>query len=241
MSKAALAWDVGVVIPAQNEECTIAASIHAVHAAASRAHRIARPWIVIVCDSCTDGTRRNAVAALEGRGEVIECDVRSVGSARRLGVAAVLSHFHDSPASRIWLANTDADTCVVDDWLEQQLNHADHGAAAVAGIVSVSSIASCDPDRVRDLLHDYAIFADGTHPHVHGANLGVRADAYLEAGGWSDKALAEDHCLWQRLRQGRWPVIASAASVVVTSGRLVGRAQGGFADLLRRRVAALHG
>lgn len=237
----ALAWNVGVVIPAQNEEGTIAASVHAVRAALGRAPRIAKAWIVIACDSCTDDTPRNALAALDEAGEVIMCDVMSAGSARRLGVAAVLAHFRDVPASRIWLANTDADTCVVDDWLEQQLNHADNGEAAVAGIVSVRSVPSCDPNQVRSLLHDYAIFTDGTHPHVHGANLGVRADAYLEAGGWSDKALAEDHCLWQRLKQGRWPIIASAASIVVTSGRLVGRAQGGFADLLRGRATALHG
>lgn len=237
----ALPWNVGVVIPAQNEESSIADSIRAVRTALHRSNRIGQAWIVVACDCCIDETRRFAQIALAEQGEVIECNVMSAGAARRLGVAAVLTHFRDLPAHRIWLANTDADTCVVDDWLDQQLRHADSGAAGVAGIVSVSSVASCDLNQVRSLLNDYAIFADGTHPHVHGANLGVRADAYLEAGGWSDKALAEDHCLWQRLKQGRWPVIASAASVVVTSGRLVGRAPGGFADLLRSRVAALHG
>jgi hypothetical protein len=39
-------------------------------------------------------------------------------------------------------------------------------------------------------------YEDGTHPHVHGANLGIRADAYSDAGGWNDLTVAEDHCLW---------------------------------------------
>ena len=45
----------------------------------------------------------------------------------------------------------------------------------------------------------YEIRPDGSHPHVHGANLGVRADAYLRAGGWADLRTAEDHDLWRRL------------------------------------------
>jgi cellulose synthase/poly-beta-1,6-N-acetylglucosamine synthase-like glycosyltransferase len=77
---------------------------------------------------------------------------------------------------------------------------------------------------------------DVTHPHVHGANLGIRADAYLDAGGWSDLALAEDHCLWGRVRACGWRVASSVACVVTTSGRLNGRAQGGFADTLRKMV-----
>ena len=41
----------------------------------------------------------------------------------------------------------------------------------------------------------YQINTDGTHPHVHGANLGMRADAYLAAGGWNPLPTAEDHDL----------------------------------------------
>jgi hypothetical protein len=80
---------------------------------------------------------------------------------------------------------------------------------------------------------------DGSHTHVHGANLSVRADAYEDVGGWSDLALAEDHCLWGRLRRrlrGSSPV----SSVVTTSARLQGRATGGFADTLKARLEAQH-
>ena len=239
-------WNVGIVIPACNEEATIAASIDAARSALHRSLRVGRSWIVIACDSCSDRTEVRALEALGDDGEIISCSVNSAGSARRLGVAALMAHFAEVNRNRLWIANTDADTCVCDDWLDQQLRYADRGCAAVAGIVSVEivsveQVASCTAEDLKTLLADYEIFADGTHPHVHGANLGVRADAYLDAGGWSDKALAEDHCLWQRLKGLRLPVASCASTVVTTSGRLIGRAAGGFADSLRNRVAALYG
>jgi cellulose synthase/poly-beta-1,6-N-acetylglucosamine synthase-like glycosyltransferase len=71
---------------------------------------------------------------------------------------------------------------------------------------------------------------------VHGANLGIRADAYSDAGGWNDLTVAEDHCLWSRVRNRGWLTIACVSSVVFTSGRLYGRAMDGFADTLRRKL-----
>jgi cellulose synthase/poly-beta-1,6-N-acetylglucosamine synthase-like glycosyltransferase len=84
----------------------------------------------------------------------------------------------------------------------------------------------------------YLTGVDGSHSHVHGANLSMRADAYLDAGGWSKLPLAEDHCLWQRLKRRGWRVASTAKSVVVTSARLEGRASGGFADTLRAMIEA---
>ena len=52
-------------------------------------------------------------------------------------------------------------------------------------------------------MADYIARPDGTHAHVHGANLGIRADAYLDVGGWSDASLAEDHCLWNQCHAER--------------------------------------
>jgi hypothetical protein len=71
---------------------------------------------------------------------------------------------------------------------------------------------------------------------VHGANLGVRADAYLDVGGWRDVRVSEDHCLWNRLIRRGWRLRSPTASVVLTSGRLRGRARGGFADTLAREL-----
>jgi cellulose synthase/poly-beta-1,6-N-acetylglucosamine synthase-like glycosyltransferase len=136
----------------------------------------------------------------------------------------------------VWIANTDADSRVGDDWISHHLHLASRGFCGVAGIVRVTSIEGHDESAVSEFLAGYAIYEDGTHPHVHGANLGIRADAYLDAGGWSDVTVAEDHCLWSRVRSRGWLTVASVGSVVFTSGRLHGRATDGFADTLRRKL-----
>lgn len=231
-------WSIGVVVPAQNEAATIERCILSIRAAHDAVGRRDRLWIVVVADSCADDTAQLARAALDGCGEVLECAVRSAGAARQLGAAAVLAHFRNSPSMCTWLANTDADSHVPGDWLQRQLQYAHEGDIAVAGIVQLelnSGEARCAEDALRRI---YRFAEDGTHTHVHGANLGVRADAYLAVGGWSTLTLAEDHCLWNRLKAGGWRLRSSVLSRVTTSARLQGRAAGGFADTLRGQVLA---
>jgi cellulose synthase/poly-beta-1,6-N-acetylglucosamine synthase-like glycosyltransferase len=231
---AAARWSIGVIIPAQNEAQSIERCIQSVIASFEEdCPRAGNLWIIVVADDCTDETAQVARRALRGYGEVIACRVRSPGAARRLGAARVLEHYQLAPVDRIWLANTDADTFVPPDWLFLHLEYADEGATAVAGIVRLDSLSDA-PAKVAELFRDtYHIESDGSHSHVHGANFGVRADAYLDVGGWSHLTVAEDHCLWGRLKSAGWRLRASAHSVVVTSARLRGRAIGGFADTLR--------
>ncbi len=228
-------WCVGVMVPAHNEESSIERCVDSIVKAVAHAE-IARSWLVVVADGCTDRTAELAQAALAGRGEVLRVAVRSAGAARRAGAARVLQHFKDVDPSDLWMANTDADSHVAADWIAVQLSLADAGAAGVAGIVRLDSEV---PPAVQALHRaTYWVDAGGTHDHVHGANLALRADAYIDVGGWKELPLAEDHCLWGRLRHGRWHVQSSVRSVVTTSGRLQGRAPGGFADTLRARMEA---
>ena len=230
-------WSVGVVIPARNEARTITACLNSVLEALDRRQlSLNASWVVVVADFCHDATATLARAALGNRGRVIECKLSSAGAARQFGAGEVLTHFAATPRSQLWIANTDADTCVSRSWLERQLSLANHGYCGVAGIVRIRRAPGLDRKTLQTLLADYTIHADGTHPHVHGANLGVRADAYIDAGCWSRLALAEDHCLWSRVNARGWPTAACARTIVHTSGRLRGRAAGGFADSLRRRL-----
>lgn len=232
-------WAVGVVIPARDEEDTIDACVDCALASLDACAEVEAGWVVVVADSCHDLTASLARKKLAGRGAVIECSLTSPGAARRCGVAEVLAHFATRARSDLWLANTDADSCVAPDWISRQLELAAREFCGVAGIVRVDPTEGPDAALIREVLTDYATHEDGTHPHVHGANLGVRADAYLDVGGWSDLTVAEDHCLWSRLRAREWPLISSVSSVVFTSGRLHGRAVGGFADALRRKIELL--
>jgi cellulose synthase/poly-beta-1,6-N-acetylglucosamine synthase-like glycosyltransferase len=236
MNQSKAKWSVGVVIPAQNEETTIEYCIRSVLGSLAKAG--VDHWVVVVADHCTDQTVERARSALGSAGEVTEVSVRSAGAARREGAALVLRHWRSLTPSQIWLANTDADTYVSDDWISVQLSFADEGVTAIAGIVHLEVGGSAAAHEVH--RNTYLTSADGTHAHVHGANLSVRADAYQDVGGWSHLALAEDHCLWARLRGRGWRVRSPVSSVVTTSCRLEGRAKGGFADTLRVRIEALN-
>jgi cellulose synthase/poly-beta-1,6-N-acetylglucosamine synthase-like glycosyltransferase len=231
-------WSLAIVVPACNEEATIEACIAAIRAARAGARCIESAWIVVVADSCADRTAPLARRALGTDGEVIECRVQSSGAARRIGVQAALERFAGCDPRATWIANTDADTLVPVDWLDVQLRYAEQGYGGVAGIVGFDARSDATPEVLRLFESTYLVTGDDSHAHVHGANIGVRADAYLAVGGWSHAALAEDHCLWERLRRGGWRLRTSTRSVVVTSGRLRGRARGGFADTLRARLEA---
>lgn len=229
-------WSVGVVIPARDERDSIGRCIGSILSAHARCARAADLWIVVAADACSDDTAAVARAAIGEHGQVIECNARSPGTARRWGALAVLEHFRSVDRARVWIANTDADTVVPRNWLQRQLQHADEGATAVAGIVELDDSGGLRQDLVDVYRSTYLIGSDGAHGHVHGANLGVRADAYVDVGGFSHLKVAEDHCLWGRLRQRGWRIRSCAKTVVTTSARLQGRAVGGFADTLRRRL-----
>jgi glycosyltransferase involved in cell wall biosynthesis len=228
-------WSVGVVVPARNEQGSIAACLKSILAAID-ACDLNHAWVVLAADRCVDRTVPIARQVLRNRGHVILCNAGSAGAARRVGTDHLLQLAADVPRSSLWLANTDADTVVPRDWIARHLKFAQSGASALAGIVNVESFVGHGAHGAATFARHYAINADGTHPHVHGANLGLRADACVDAGGWTDIRVGEDHCLWRRLKARGWPAVSTAASVVSTSGRLRGRARGGFADTLRRRL-----
>ena len=76
-------------------------------------------------------------------------------------------------------------------------------------------------------------FGSGPHPHVHGANLGIRASAYLAAGGFPPLRTAEDHALLAAATRAGCMVAQASDIAVETSGRRLARAPRGFGDLLR--------
>ena len=69
---------------------------------------------------------------------------------------------------------------------------------------------------------------------MHGANLGIRGDAYLALGGWPALPTGEDAELVRRATAaGHVRIARSAAIPVVTSTRRAGRAPQGFSGYLR--------
>jgi glycosyltransferase involved in cell wall biosynthesis len=227
-----MAWCVGVIVPARNEELLLARCLRSVEQAlACSGLPAGRTHTVVVADACTDRTAALASRMVASWGEVVVIDSGNVGRARRVGVSRLLERFAMVPRERLWLANTDADSAVPPSWIADQLERADMGIAAIAGVVDLDSFAEHSEIARRRYQLRYDGASDA-HPHVHGANLGVRADAYLAVGGWPALDLAEDEALWCALAAGGWPTASTRSVAVTTSGRREGRAPGGLADLL---------
>lgn len=222
-----------VTVPARNEAGTIGRCLLSLDRAAACVPGV-DVLVVVAADTCHDDTVARAQAATlrHARGPVVvEGTWRGAGAARAAAVACGLELIGASP-SAVWLTSTDADCSVDDDWLVAQLAHAGAGHDAVAGIVRLDESA---PARLRgEFAAAYAV-AGAHHRHVHAANLGVRADAYADAGGWYVHAVVgEEHRLWRNLVGRGWRVTQPTDVVVTTSARTHGRVVGGFASALAR-------
>ena len=252
---------IAVVMPAHNEDEHLGTALLAVQRAADAVSRH-RPevavGVTVVLDSCTDGSASLSAgfAAADGRFSVLEVSFRSVGASRAAGIraagiraagiraAGIRAAGSAGPrrqrpvkrltlpfwAERTWLANTDADSHVPEHWLLRQLELAESGADAVLGSVEPDP-AGMDPEVLQLWLERHPFEED--HPHVYGANFGVRASAYLAAGGFPLLASHEDRTLVQSLRSRAFSLTATDSIRVLTSGRTHARAPHGFGAYLR--------
>lgn len=220
---------VAVVVPARDEERLLPACLDALLAAADdlREERQVPVDVSVVLDSCTD--RSAEVVAARPAVRAVPVQAGQVGRARAAGFADVLARWSERDPAGLWLATTDADSVVPRDWLVRQLEHADAGADLVLGTVEVHDWSE-HPRHVEARWRATYRPYDG-HSHVHGANVGFGADAYLAVGGFRHLDRDEDVTLAAALSGRR--VVRTAAIPVVTSARSVARARGGFADHLR--------
>ena len=218
---------VGVVVPAHNEEKLLPACLAALREAAGLAP--VPVDVLVVADACTDATA--AVAAAHGA-QVIGIRARNVGAARAAGLAALLRRTAGTDPAAVWLATTDADTVVPPGWLRRQVGHADEGWDVVLGTVTVTDWAEHPAHTAAAFAAMYG-FGEGPHPHVHGANLGIRASAYLAAGGFEPLRTSEDHALIAAVTAAGGRVLRTGDVTVETSGRRRARAPRGFSHVLR--------
>jgi glycosyltransferase involved in cell wall biosynthesis len=241
---------IAVVVPARDEERLLGGCLAAVRRAARHPGVRATPvHLVVVADSCRD---RTTAIARRARAEVATIQACNVGAARARGtdraLDALLSRVGAPTAAELWLAHTDADSRVPYGWLARQLAYAHQGWDAVLGTVQVLDWSEHPPGAAERFQLHYAAPVRPSveiaprrlprgatrpdHPHVHGANLGVRADAYRSAGGFTAHAVGEDHALVAALERIGRRVRRAADLPVTTSARRSVRARGGFGDTL---------
>jgi hypothetical protein len=202
---------------------------------------VAEVSVVVGAHRCLDATAmvaRTALQRLPASTDVLrEDEAVSVGTVRDRVVRRGLALVGD--ARPTWVLSTDADTVVGQDWVARVLAvAADHDSACVVGLVTLDGwhgglAARRAYRRVLDRKLQRGVSGD-EHRHVYGANLAVRADAYLAVGGYPDALNGEDQQLVDALDAAGYPVARTSCTTVTTSGRTHGRAAGGLADLLRR-------
>ncbi len=238
---------VGVIVPAHNEQDLLPSCLASVRRAAQSLRGIP-VHLVVVADACRD---RTVLAARRGGASVVTISARSAGAARAAGAGEVLRRTTHLDPSSVWLATTDADTLVPACWLREQASYASQGWDAVVGTIRVSDWSGYPPgtrslfrERYEREPYEPSVPYEPSepsepsgakqHPHVHGANLGFRASAYLRAGGFPALATAEDHALVAALTEDGSRVLRTRALPVVTSARRESRAPHGFSHHLKQ-------
>lgn len=210
----------GVVIPAHNEAALIGQCLNSIKVAASNPRLGGeRVLIVVVADGCSDLTEAIAVSC---GALVLSTFKRNVGSARDLGARLAIAH------EARWLAFTDADTTVPEDWLVKQLECA---TDAVCGVITVSDWAGHPTETRADFLATYRDMEG--HRHVHGANFGLSAAAYEATGGFQPLTSNEDVALAQALTENGFAIAWTNTVRVDTSARTESRTPLGFGATLR--------
>lgn len=215
-----------VVVPAHNEAAHLPRCLRALTTAA-----VCLPvpvLTVVVLDASDDGSDR-LVERFGADVHFVAVDAGNVGAARAAGFEYGRKLCEGIDPVCTWYATTDADSEVPADWL---LSMTAADADMVLGVVRVPNWRHYPAEVARHYLRTYRS-KGSTHNHVHGANMGFRADVYWQVGGFRALATGEDVELVDRFEAAGARILRDARLSVATSDRRHGRAPGGFANHLR--------
>ena len=216
---------VGVVLPVHDEEKLLPGSLHALEAAVAALPPSVSCRVAVVLDHCGDAS--SAIAhdwAARFGALVVPQQCGNVGMARRAGCRALLSLWSEEEPARIWLATTDADSRVPQDWLAVQREAYVSGADMWAGRVRVA-------EESVTALRWTQRYSTERDP-VHGASLGFSASLYTQLGGFGGMRTGEDRDLHHRAVAADFRIAYDLRAAVTTSARRQGRAPEGFAHVL---------
>lgn len=243
-----------VAIPARNEEQRIGACLESLGS-----QTMPPDHIVLLANNCTGATAAAAMAArIDWRTElhVIERALpkpnANAGHARRLAMQEAARIAGDAGI----LLTTDADGRAETDWIEANVAALDDGADAVAGVAELDPLdwslipqtlheddarecaydALCD--EIQALLDPDPADPWPRHTNESGASMAVTVETFHRAGGIPDVVSGEDRAFFAALRRIDARIRHAPECRVFVSGRTDGRAAGGMADTIRRRLAA---
>jgi hypothetical protein len=241
-----------VAIPARDEADRISVCIQAL------ARQTRSPDAVLLllnnCSDLTETIARNLSATLPFVLHIV-CHAFSpadanAGNARRLAMQLTAELAGPDGV----LLTTDADTVVADDWVEKNLLALSAGADLACGRVEVDPVdAALIPLDLRiddtleceltELLDRIAFVLDPDpadpwprHTEAAGASIAVTAAAFRRTIGIPPIATGEDRAFVKLLARVDARIRHDPTIRVTVSGRIYGRAEGGMADTMRRRM-----
>ena len=210
---------IGIVIPAFNEEKYLEKCIDAIKNAIGNVSASEVVKVLVVLDHCEDASK-NIIQKLGI--DYLECTAKCVGIARDLGVRHLIAQ------GAKWIACTDADSLVDQNWLKHQILH--QPTDVICGVVEIESWEGLSKHTREIYLSHYQDRME--HRHIHGANLSFSADAYLKSGGFPSLCAHEDVQLVERMCKMNMQIVWSNLVRVITSSRLISRAPEGFSKFL---------
>jgi len=240
-----------VAIPVKNEEAHIGACVDSLAAQTTPFTRL-----VLLLNNCTDATpkicrqRRAQVANIDILDVSLPPETASAGEARRLAWEHAASFAEGGV-----ILTTDADAQPEPTWIARNFDALAAGADAVCGMAAlyptdagaISRGVHFDELRERfllSLLDEIAACVDPDpadpwprHQQRSGASIALTASVLRKAGGAPGVANGEDRALIERLRTVDARIRHAPDICVRVSGRLDGRAAGGMAATIKRRVA----
>ncbi|MCB8883656.1 glycosyltransferase family 2 protein [Acidisoma cellulosilytica] len=240
-----------VAIPAKDEADLIGACLCALAHQSELADDI-----VLLVNNATDRTAEIArsFGSTGGRLHVKEVTLSpaqaNAGTARRLA----MEYAADIAGSQGAILTTDADGRVPEDWVARNLGWLRSGYDAVCGMAAIDPADEAlipahliDDDlnetKYKALLDEIDHWIDPRiwdswprHTHRSGASIAVRSAVYAAVGGVPHVSQSEDREFIAKL-EGRDCKIRHDNGIIVTvSGRRLGRAPGGMAETIARRI-----
>ncbi|GAA07458.1 glycosyltransferase [Acetobacter tropicalis] len=243
-----------VAIPACNEAEHIVPCLMAL----ARQEDFLPHKVIVWVNNTQDDTRQQIHALQDALPFAVESvsvsyspDQAHAGRARHDAMAHAAQH---APPDAL-LFTTDADGEVAPDWMKRTLEaFIRYNVAAVFGraLLLPSEFQKIPLHLHQDdekeqayaalLEHIKALLVPTPydpwprHSERSGASIAVTREAWQQVGGIPPEPLSEDRAFYTALRQAALPVRHAPDVKVYVSARLVGRARGGMADTIARRI-----